>query len=273
MQHLVLSAQERSLGSLSPETLERACNQVKLNGYVVLANALPTEFIDALCEDWLAVLDEAMTKSPEKTDVGKSDFRKRRVRMDTPFRAPYTDSRLVANAFVMPIVEQILGTDCRVFYYSADAPLPGSEYQNVHADYAPFYPQSDIVLPTTALAVNFPLVEVTENNGPMDAWPNTHMLPEKVYADTNKLQAAASAIDPTSMLTPKGSVLIRDVRMWHRGTPNNSNDIRPNLALVYGRSWFDGAFYPQDSLGITRRSYETLSERAKQLFRLEPIAE
>jgi len=273
MEHLLLSAGERSSGRLNPETLDRACNQVRLNGYVVLANAMPTDFIDRLCEDWLAVLRKAMETSPDKTDVGKSDFRKRRVRMDTPFRAPYTDSQLVANPFVMPIIEKILGDDCRVFYYSADAPLSGSEYQNVHADYLPFYPDSDVVLPPTSLVVNYPLVDVTENNGPMDAWPNTHMMPEKVYADTVKLQAAASAIDPTSMLTPKGSILIRDVRMWHRGTPNNSNEIRPNLALIYGRQWFDGAFYPQDSLGITRASYEALSERAKQLFRLEPIAE
>ena len=52
-----------------------------------------------------------------------------------------------------------------------------------------------------------------------------------------------------------------------------SNQIRPNLALIYTRSWWDGAFYPQDSLGITRTNYEGLPERAKQLFRLEPVAD
>jgi len=48
MEHLLLSAGERSSGRLNPETLDRACNQVRLNGYVVLANAMPTDFIDRL---------------------------------------------------------------------------------------------------------------------------------------------------------------------------------------------------------------------------------
>jgi len=61
--------------------------------------------------------------------------------------------------------------------------------------------------------------------------------------------------------------------MWHRGTPNRSNQMRPNLALVYGRSWWDGAYYPQETLGITRAAYESLSERAQKLVRLEPIAD
>ena len=75
------------------------------------------------------------------------------------------------------------------------------------------------------------------------------------------------------MLTPKGSLIIRDVRMWHRGTPNVSNEIRPNMALIYGRSWWDGAFYPQESLGITRQVYAGLSDRAKQLFRFETLVD
>ena len=30
---------------------------------------------------------------------------------------------------------------------------------------------------------------------------------------------------------------------------------------------------PQETLGITREAYESLSERAKHFFRLEPVAE
>jgi ectoine hydroxylase-related dioxygenase (phytanoyl-CoA dioxygenase family) len=268
----VLSSLELSSGKLNPETLERACNQVMLNGFVVLQNAVSTELIDKIYEDWIALTHDLLENDPSKTDVGSSEFRKNRIRMDIPFRAPYIDSKLVANPFALPIIERILGEDCRVFYYSADAPMPGSDYQVVHADYRPFFPESDIVLPTAGLVVNFPLIEVTESNGPMDVWPSTHLMPEKAYSGS-RVRDAAGALPPTSMLTPKGSLLIRDVRMWHRGTPNRSNQIRPNLGLIYGRSWWDGAFYPQETLGITRPSYERLSERAKQLFRLEPIAE
>ena len=222
-----------------------------LNGFVLLANALSTDFVDKIYEDWIDLANHLLENDPEKTDVGISEFRKKRIRMDTPFRDPYTDPRLVANSFAMPIIERFLGEDCRVCYYSADAPLPGSDYQVVHADYKPFFPESDVVLPIAGLVVNFPLIDVTEGNGPMDVWPNSHLLPERAYSAA-RIPDAARSIEPTKMLTPKGSMLIRDVRMWHRGTPNVSNQIRPNLALIYTRSWWDGAFYPQDSLGITR---------------------
>ena len=53
MEHLVLSSQERSAGKLNPETLERGCNQVMLNGFVLVANALSTDFVDKIYEDWI----------------------------------------------------------------------------------------------------------------------------------------------------------------------------------------------------------------------------
>lgn len=118
--------------------------------------------------------------------------------------------------------------------------------------------------------MNYPLADVTEKNGPLEAWPNTHLTPEKFYT-RNHVQEAAKNLDPVKMLTPKGSLLIRDIRMWHRGTPNLSNEIRPNMALIYGRNWWDGAFYPQDSLGITQQAYAKLSDRAKKLFRFETL--
>lgn len=273
MEHLVLSPQERSSGRLDAGTLERACNHVALNGFVLLENAISTEVVDQVHNDWIALANDLLSNDPNKTSVGTNEFRKNRIRMDIPFRHPYIDAQFVANPFVVPIVERILGEDCRLFYYSADAPMPGSDYQVVHGDYASFFPESDIVLPPAGLAVNFPLVDVTENNGPMEIWPNSHRMSEKTFAAKATLQEAAGHITPARMLTPKGSILIRDVRMWHRGTPNNSNQMRPNLALVYGRSWWDGAFYPQESLGITRAAFESLSERAKKFVRLEPIAD
>jgi ectoine hydroxylase-related dioxygenase (phytanoyl-CoA dioxygenase family) len=270
MAYLRLSEVELGRGSLDQATLDEAVMQVTLNGFVVIENALPIDLIESLRKDWMAVVEDLLKNDAGKTEVNTRAFRKNRIRMDLPFRAPYTDPRIITNSFAVPIIEKIVGEDCRMFYFSADAPMPGSDYQEVHGDYAPFFPGADIVLPITSLAVNIPLVDVTEKNGPMDAWPNTHLTPEKYY-EGGYVPAAAKSLQPVSMVTPKGSLLIRDVRMWHRGTPNNSNEIRPNMALIYGRHWWDGAYYPQDSLGITKTAFEGLSDRAKQLFRFEEL--
>jgi hypothetical protein len=270
MGFMQLSQEERSSGQLNADTLEQAVNQIRLNGFVVLDQALPIDLVDELNQDLLNLIEQMLQTDADKTEVNTSVFRKNRIRMDLPFRDPYINPQIITNSFVMPIIERILGDDCRMFYLSVDAPMPGSDYQVVHGDYVPFYPEAEAILPITGLVVNYPLVNVTEQNGPLEAWPNTHLTPEKWYTGTY-VQEAAKYLDPVKMLTPRGSIIIRDVRMWHRGTPNVSNEIRPNMALIYGRSWWDGAFFPQESLGISTQAYGQLSERAKKLFRFETL--
>jgi ectoine hydroxylase-related dioxygenase (phytanoyl-CoA dioxygenase family) len=270
MGYMKLSQEELSNGKLAPETLEEAATQVKLNGFVVIENALPIDLVEELKVDFLQTVDEVLRTNVEKTEVNTRAFRKNRIRMDLPFRDPYINPQIITNTYALPIIDKILGEDNRVFYFSADAPMAGSDYQDVHGDYVPFFPESDAVLPISGLVVNFPLVDVTEQNGPMEAWPNTHLTPEKYYSG-DYVKRSAAQLDPVKMLTPKGSMIIRDVRMWHRGTPNLSGEIRPNLALIYARHWWDGYFYPQESIGISKVAHEGLSERAKKLFRFEKI--
>ena len=43
---------------------------------------------------------------------------------------------------------------------------------------------------------------------------------------------------------PAGSVLVRDIRTWHRGTPNRSETARPNLAMIYSRPWLKTQYPP-----------------------------
>ncbi len=67
---------------------------------------------------------------------------------------------------------------------------------------------------------------------------------------------------------PAGSILIRDGRMWHRGTLNRSDAARPNIALVYSRPWM---LAPTRQIGIPQERYDGLSEGARGYFRMEAI--
>jgi ectoine hydroxylase-related dioxygenase (phytanoyl-CoA dioxygenase family) len=173
-----LSAEELETGQLKPETLESAVRQVNLNGYLVFEEVPPESLVDEMNTEFLRVLDQNLKNNPESTEVNSGEFRKNRVRMDLPFYEPFTDPRVITNSFVLPVIERLLGDDCRCFYLSVDAPMPGSDYQVVHGDYRSFYPESNIILPITGLVVNIPLIDVTEENGPMEAWPGTHFTPE-----------------------------------------------------------------------------------------------
>ena len=58
---------------------------------------------------------------------------------------------------------------------------------------------------------------------------------------------------------PAGSVLIRDVRAWHGGTPNLSDEVRAIPNVEFYAPWFREKLLAS----VPRDIYETLSEHAQ----------
>ena len=61
----------------------------------------------------------------------------------------------------------------------------------------------------------------------------------------------------------KGSLWIQDPRPIHRGTPNCSDQPRPELVIAYSLPWFNPAQY----IEMTQPQFDRLSERGKGLLR------
>jgi ectoine hydroxylase-related dioxygenase (phytanoyl-CoA dioxygenase family) len=266
-----VSAEEWASSTMEAETIAQAVNQIRLNGYVILENVLPVELIDELYASFRSVYQKLYDIDPDNTEVNTSEFRKNRARMNMPFEKPFADPRVIASSFVVPIFEQLLGKDMIFTYAAVDAPLPGSDYQVAHSDAPPFYPELAINLPPAGLALNIPLVDITEQNGPTEIWPGgTHLTPE-MYIKPEYIIETSKLNKPIKVLLPKGSILLRDLRIWHRGTPNNSDSIRPLMTLIYARPWWRGHY--QETLAIKKDVYETLSDRAKEMVRFEKLLE
>ena len=100
---------------------------------------------------------------------------------------------------------------------------------------------------TFALVVNVPLVAVEPKNGSTEIWLGTH-------TDTNiddqegehgerasgrikehLLEERKRVSPPLQAVVPKGSVIVRDLRLWHAGMPNYSDEIRVMLAFSKSR--------------------------------------
>lgn len=183
-----------------------------------------------------------------------------------PFQAPFADSSIYEDPDVLAIVERLAGPDFTMVQLATDTPLYGSEYQDVHRDTPPLFPETGRETPPFQLAVNFPLVEVTPENGPFEVARGTHMLPKEealglIEAGERKLEALTMRL---------GDVIIRDVRALHRGTPNRTREPRPMVVLGYSRRWL---FRPEVTIHIPRAVHETLSERARQMLRFNPVVE
>lgn len=260
---LQLTEEEKKTGALNPQTLKLAVEGVKKNGYVLFEKVLTDEQVAELHSDFIPLFNEYVSKKGYNTGTN-------RAQMFLPFAAPYTNDYVIANPAAMAVVDAVLGEWCRCVYLASDTAMPGSDYQNVHSDLPPLFPELGVALPPYSLVVNIPLVDVNEENGPLEVWPGgTHLDPEntKHTAIDGETVAAALHMYSEKVLMPAGSVVVRDIRMWHRGTPNKSDAARPNIALIYNRDWYHGG----GTIPIPQESYDKLSERGKRLFRTEMI--
>jgi ectoine hydroxylase-related dioxygenase (phytanoyl-CoA dioxygenase family) len=155
--------------------------------------------------------------------------------------------------------------DLTLRYFASDTPLPGSDYQKVHSDTRFLFPEAALPVPCYGLVLNVPLVDCTEENGSLEFWPSTHLTPGR--ADLERLAASLPSLRAN---LKAGSLLLRDLRMWHRGTPNRSSATRPHLAVVYTRPWYQ---FEQNGPRLTRAQFEGLRERGKRLLRQVEIVE
>lgn len=94
-----------------------------------------------------------------------------------------------------------------------------------------------------ALVVNVPLVTMTPENGSTEIWLGTHT--DTTIADQegehgdrasgrikkHLLDARREIRPPSQPVVKKGSIVIRDLRLWHGGKPNLTTDPRVMLAM------------------------------------------
>lgn len=272
---MIVSAEELSSGKLLPETVELAANLIQVNGYVIFEKVLPESLVNALFNRYIEILEPYLDEHHEEVYNPKNGFNDgtNHIRLYLPFEMPFIDESIIAHPFVLQVVDRLLGEDCVLHYFATNTSLPGGQKcQPVHADTgAVFGDRCPVNLPISNLVVNFPLVDTHENNGPMEIWPGgTHLLPDYWYGpksyNKNKLAEHMTSI---KAFMPAGSIMIRDDRMWHRGTPNRSDRPRPNIAMIYAPK--DRAPRNGGTIHIPQETYDQLSDRAKKLLRNEKI--
>jgi ectoine hydroxylase-related dioxygenase (phytanoyl-CoA dioxygenase family) len=206
--------------------------------------------------------DELLARNAERLPTNRGA---QRYQMYVPWEPPFDEPLLYENPVALAVMEAAMEPDLCLRYFASDTPLPGSDYQQVHSDTRLLFPETQLSLPCYGIALNVPLVDCTEENGSLEFWPSTHLMPGR--SDLGRL---AASLPSARANFPAGSILLRDLRMWHRGTPNRSTGSRPHLALVYTRPWYR---FELDPPLLDRAQYEALSERAQRLLRHAPVCD
>ena len=247
---------------VAEEELAGLADQIRVNGYAVLPGVLPPDRVAAMRERFLELLSARAAAEP--TNRGAN-----RYQMYVPWESPFTDPLLYENDDVLALAEAVMEPDLALVYFASDTPLPGSDYQRVHSDTRLLFPETRLSLPAYGLVLNVPLVDCTEENGSLEFWPGgTHLSP--VRPGPEEMGRLAAQLPSARANLPAGSLLLRDLRMWHRGTPNRSSQPRPHLALVYTRPWYR---FEQQPPTLSHAAFDALSERARRLLRHASISD
>jgi ectoine hydroxylase-related dioxygenase (phytanoyl-CoA dioxygenase family) len=244
----------------SAEAKARA-DEVRETSATVLRGLIPTATIDAWNQAFQPLLTAAVAREGDDPNRGA-----RRYYVTLPFQDLWADPGVIDNDAVMAVVEQLVGVDGVMCQLASDTPLLGSQHQELHRDTQLLFPESGVETPPYQLAVNFPLVDVTDETGPMEYAPGTHMLSK---AD-GMARIASGEIPLVRAYMSRGDVMIRDVRHIHRGTPNLSATPRPMVVIGYSRRWL---FRPEVNIRLPADVLADLPERARRWLRFNPVFE
>lgn len=225
-------------GLLNPGTVETARRALSEEGYVILEDVVAHDHLDRIHERMIEDYHQLLTAT-----ILPVNFAEGHIQQDPPPFAPYIFRDIVSNPFAVQITKAVLGDDLYNSFYSGNTNCPGSHQQPVHADKGQYWEGLSVAHPAISLVVNIATVDVTEANGSIELWPGSHLNTcISKFHPTGKidpvvLEARRPLHPPIRGNTRKGSILIRDIRLWHRGMPNPSRQPRFMIAMIHNVAW------------------------------------
>jgi ectoine hydroxylase-related dioxygenase (phytanoyl-CoA dioxygenase family) len=291
-QAITLSSAERTAGRLDPANRDLAAAIVALRGYVILRDALEPNFAAELarqmediyrdCRETHAVETDTAPEAGFKTQVSAKQratfwYRKSRWRIFPRLEGAMGDARLLANPFVVPILDRLLGESFCCRYVSSDTCLDGAILQSPHSDIDGDEVFVGGVWKPRGYVVNVPVMECGLHNGPLEIWPGgSHMwdsaflkpfglVPNVQDGRNPPVERLAQYFPSIKVVLKPGEILIRDLAMWHRGTPNPTD--QPRTMLTIGMFRADHEYgYGSPSFNLDDALYERLNPRIQQMF-------
>ena len=277
-QHLAAHNGIVGLEVLEPGEIERAVRLFNRDGFVVVRDALDAAQTERLRAGVAEVVADIVALDPDRSGNRGSyrySFGGSSITRSMLHRLEW--QMLIDLPTVTPILTAIFGSgDYVVRAASGDFCLPGAvEYQPLHADmgdfvtpeatpFSSFHDQRGHLsirdLPCPYVCVNFMPIDMTRLNGPTRQIPGTQHSRAPIPRRSEEPEwMRLSTVCPA----PAGAVQIRDVRAWHGGTPNLSDEVRAIPNVEYYAPWFREPMVP----GITRADQLQLSEHAQRMTR------
>jgi tetratricopeptide (TPR) repeat protein len=223
-----LTDDERVRGALLPSTRRLIVALFHEHGVVQVDNVFSAQQIAHL-QQRFAEQQAGYLHQPDREDVLTVGHR--RYMLTMTLDDTFGDSGMVANGLYLPLMQDLLGSECILGAYTAVVSLPGSADQEPHKDHTPLFDELGWGGHRASFAaqVIVPLLELNDATG------TTRVIKGSQRKPLRGSVAKLSVQDPK---VPLGSCLLLDYSVAHYGRGNRSDQIRPILNLIYSRPWF-----------------------------------
>jgi hypothetical protein len=243
-----VSASEQSLGILSGKKSARAIYILKTCGVVILSKVLKNDITMELYDAHKQILDKylkAIEIEPALTNTTSAAQRSPgRYEHLLPMEYPFISEELINNNMTMPIIRTILKTKkIEMDRFSSVTSLENARAQHWHRDTGVLFHGYKRQLPPHGLVVLVPLVDIDKHMGPTKFLTGSHIFCDATMKKTieldNWLLEECPFVGPTvKTYAEKGSIVIFDMRILHRGMDNNKAKRRPLLYMPYFQEWY-----------------------------------
>lgn len=229
---------EVSTGKLTSRNLEKAVKSLHQDGLVVISDVVPHKELDHLN----AKMIEDARYLQSLGDKGPYNYNKGNIQQDPPPLPKYFSKDIFLNLIASQVTSTMLGPRPKWTFCSGNTAVRGPEPQRqpVHSDADFSHP--DIPF---ALVVNIPMIDFTPENGSTEIWLGTHdkdhaglHVQEGLHGERASGRIKQELLEkrrlergPEQPRIKKGSIVIRDLRLWHAGMPNMTDDVRVMLAM------------------------------------------
>ncbi len=217
-------------------------------GYVILPDLLPPAQVEELTR--------ALEPYERDRPMGRNQFEgERSHRVYSLAGKGSVFLQLAENAHVMSLLDALLLPNFLLSNLQSIRLHPGETAQPWHTDDT-FYPAPRPLSTPLAISVIWALEDFTEENGATELIPGSHRWGTE-HPDTREHQEVAA-------IMPRGSALVFNGALWHRGGANRSHRTRLCISPQYCQAWLR----PQESqlLIASRETARAASPRVRSML-------
>ena len=236
--YVVIDGKEKQSQQLSDVHMKDALLALHKDGVVLLENAVDQEHIDVLNARMLEDIPNMKKSASERFNQQKSG----NLSQTPPMFPGYIFTDIYDNSFALQVIRNMIGSEVEMRYLRGNTAVGNSiGRQPVHAD-----SNFDHYHFPYGFVVNIMMCDTTPQNGATEMWLGTHTdttiedhtEPNVNFIKPELYEKRREVRPPVYPNMKKGTIVVRDLRMWHAGIANKQNDDRIMIALVYLPRWY-----------------------------------